>query len=140
MGGIIGGAVKFRLEIRLQLADVVQQPQCIPYVPGPEHGGAALPYVLGRLTKNYQEDDSLLYDPREGIRRMYFDSIVYDPPALEYLIDLAGADRVVLGSDYPFSIGDLTPSRVVYESDLDEAATGAILGGTAARLFGVEAA
>ncbi len=102
-------------------------------------GGAALPYVLGRLTKNYEEDDTLRYDPREGIRRMYFDSIVYDPPALRYLIDLAGADRVVLGSDYPFAIGDLTPSRVVREADLDETATGAILGGTAARLFGVEA-
>ena len=100
-------------------------------------GGAALPYMLGRICKNYEEDGSLRYDPREGLGRMYFDSIVYDPPALRYLIDLVGADRVVLGSDYPFSIGDLTPSRVVRESNLDEAATEAILGKTAARLFGV---
>ena len=71
---------------------------------------------------------------------MYFDSIVYDPPALRYLIDLVGADRVVLGSDYPFSIGDLEPSRVVRDSNLDEADTQAILGGTAARLFGVGSA
>ena len=103
-------------------------------------GGAALPYMLGRICKNYEEDDSLRHDPREGLRRMYFDSIVYDPPALRYLIDLVGADRVVLGSDYPFSIGDLTPSRVVRDSNLDEADTQAILGGTAARLFGVGSA
>ena len=100
-------------------------------------GGAALPYMLGRICKNYEEDGSLRYDPREGLGRMYFDSIVYDPPALRYLIDLVGADRVVLGSDYPFSIGDLTPSRVVRDSNLDEAATEAILGKTAARLFAV---
>ena len=100
-------------------------------------GGAALPYVLGRICKNYEADDSLTHDPREGLKRMYFDSIVYDPPALRYLIDLVGAGRVVLGSDYPFSIGDLEPSRVVRDSELDAEATEAILGGTAARLFGV---
>ena len=100
-------------------------------------GGAALPYMLGRVCKNYEDDESLTWDPREGLKRMYFDSIVYDPPALRYLIDLVGADHVVLGSDYPFSIGDLEPSRVVRDSKLDAAATEAILGGTAAELFGV---
>ena len=101
-------------------------------------GGAALPYVLGRLVANYKDDDSLEYDPREGLARLYFDSIVYDPPALRYLIDLVGADRIVLGSDYPFSIGDLEPSKLVYDSALDETATDSILGGTARRLFGIE--
>ena len=100
-------------------------------------GGAALPYVLGRVCKNYEDDEALVWDPREGLKRMYFDSIVYDPPALRYLIDLVGADRVVLGSDYPFAIGDLEPSRVVRDSALDAEATEAILGGTAAELFGV---
>ncbi len=101
-------------------------------------GGAALPYVLGRLTANYKDDDGLEHDPREGLARLYFDSIVYDPPALRYLIDLVGADHIVLGSDYPFSIGDLEPSKVVYDAALDEAATAAILGGTAQRLFGLQ--
>ena len=103
-------------------------------------GGAALPFVLGRICKNFEQDETLVHDPRAGLKRMYFDSIVYDPPALRYLIDLVGADRVVLGSDYPFSIGDLEPSRVVRDAELDEAATEAILGGTAARLFGVAGA
>ena len=103
-------------------------------------GGAALPYILGRLVKNYDDDDSLKYDPREGLKKLYFDSIVYNPPALRYLIDLVGAERVVLGSDYPFTIGDMEPSKVVYDSGLNETATRAILGGTAARLFRIEAA
>ena len=100
-------------------------------------GGAALPYILGRLVKNWEDDDSLAYDPREGLKALYFDSIVYTPRALGFLVDLVGADRVVLGSDYPFSIGDLEPARVVEESGLDEAARRAILGATAARLFGI---
>lgn len=102
-------------------------------------GGGALPYILGRLVRNYQVEDAIRYDPREGLKRLYFDSIVYDPPALRFLIDLVGADRIVLGSDYPFTIGDLEPSRVVENSGLDEAARTAILGGTAARLFRIAA-
>ena len=48
----------------------------------------------------------------------------------------AGADRVMLGSDYPFPIGDLTPRAVVEQATLPAADRGQILAGTAARLFG----
>ncbi len=103
-------------------------------------GGAALPYIIGRLVRNYEADDSLAYDPREGLRRLYFDSIVYTPMALRFLIDTVGADRIVLGSDYPFGIGDLEPARVVAEAGLDADARASILGGTATRLFRIAAA
>jgi len=54
------------------------------------------------------------------------------------LLDLAGPDRVLLGSDYPFPIGDLSPRDVVEAAGLDEATVEAVLRGNAARVFGVE--
>ena len=74
-------------------------------------------------------------DPREGFRQLYFDSVVYDPAPLRYLIELAGADRVMLGSDYPFPILDPAPLDVVRKAGVSEAATDAILSGNACRLF-----
>src|SRR5438067_9106682 len=69
------------------------------------HGGGALPYVLGRLVRNYVISDGLA-DPLESFARLYFDTVVFDPPVLRLLRERAGADRLLLGSDYPFPIGD----------------------------------
>jgi aminocarboxymuconate-semialdehyde decarboxylase len=74
-------------------------------------------------------------DPREGFRRLYFDSVVYDPAPLRYLVDLAGADRVMLGSDYPFPILDPAPLEVVRKADFPEAVSDAILSANACRVF-----
>jgi aminocarboxymuconate-semialdehyde decarboxylase len=99
------------------------------------HGGAALPYVLGRLVRNHLLDPGGTADPLESFARLYFDSVVFDPAALEFLVTKAGPDRVLLGSDYPFPIGDLTPRAVVENAALDDKAHDSILGGNAARLF-----
>jgi predicted TIM-barrel fold metal-dependent hydrolase len=99
------------------------------------HGGAALPYVLGRLVRNHLLDPSGTADPVESFARLYFDSVVFDPAALEFLVTKAGPDRIMLGSDYPFPIGDLTPRAVVENAALDDKAHDSILGGNAARLL-----
>jgi aminocarboxymuconate-semialdehyde decarboxylase len=57
---------------------------------------------------------------------------------LRFLCDVAGSDRVVLGSDYPFPIGDPEPARVVDETPLTAAERRAILGETAARIFHID--
>jgi aminocarboxymuconate-semialdehyde decarboxylase len=75
-------------------------------------------------------------DPAESFARLYFDSVVFDPSVLEFLVGKAGPDRVMLGSDYPFPIGDLTPRAVVERAALPGSDRGRILGGNAARLFG----
>ena len=98
------------------------------------HGGAALPYVLGRLARNHAINPATA-DPLESFGRLYFDSVVFDPLALEFLVRRAGAPRVLLGSDYPFPIGDLAPSDVVTRADLKDDDRAAILGGTAAGLL-----
>jgi len=103
------------------------------------HGGGGVPYALGRLFRNYDVHRDEMADPRDGFRRLYFDSVVYDPAPLRYLVDLAGADHVVLGSDYPFPIMDPHPQEVIRRAGFDESTTNAILSGTACRLFNIAA-
>jgi aminocarboxymuconate-semialdehyde decarboxylase len=101
------------------------------------HGGGALPYALGRLKRN-QAIHPDYADPEEGFRRLYFDTVLFEPLALRYLCDVAGADKIMLGSDYPFGIGDLDPCGVIDRTRLTAAERDAILGGNAARVFRIE--
>jgi len=100
------------------------------------HGGGALPYLLGRLARNRAIHPEVA-DPLEGFRRMYYDSVLFDPATLRFMVDKVGVDRVMLGSDYPFPIGDPVPCKVVNGAGFGEIDLAAILGGTAARLFSV---
>jgi aminocarboxymuconate-semialdehyde decarboxylase len=99
------------------------------------HGGGSVPYALGRLFRNYDLHRDEMADPREGFSKLYFDSVVYDPAPLRYLVDLAGAEHVVLGSDYPFPVMDPHPLEVVRKAEFNESTTGAILSATACQLF-----
>ncbi|HUZ75664.1 MAG TPA: amidohydrolase family protein [Stellaceae bacterium] len=99
------------------------------------HGGGGLPYLLGRLARNNAIHPGEYADAVDGFRRLYFDTVLFDPRTLRYLCDCAGADKVVLGSDHPFPIGDPAPVKVVDETPLTAAERRAILGDTAARLF-----
>jgi len=99
------------------------------------HGGGALPYVLGRLARNHAINTGSTADPVESFAWLYFDSVVFDPAVLAFLVAKAGPLRVMLGSDYPFPIGDLAPRDVVERAALRDAARAAILGGNAARLL-----
>jgi len=101
------------------------------------HAGGALPYALGRLKRN-KTIHSDYADPEEGFHRLYFDTVLFEPLALRFLCDVAGADKVMLGSDFPFGIGDLDPCRIVDETALTSAERAAILGGNAARIFHVD--
>jgi len=100
------------------------------------HGGGAIPYMLGRLARNFEIHPGKYADPVAGFKKLYFDSVLFAPDALNYLCGCCGHDRVMLGSDYPFPIGDGEPLKVVEAADLDEGQKQMILGGTAARLFG----
>jgi aminocarboxymuconate-semialdehyde decarboxylase len=100
-------------------------------------GGAALPYVLGRLRRNYELDREKLGDPDAALRAMYYDTIVQDARTLRYLADTVGADRIMMGSDMPFPIGDLAPMKVVEAAGFSDAEKAAINGGLAARLLGI---
>jgi aminocarboxymuconate-semialdehyde decarboxylase len=69
------------------------------------HGGGGVPYAPGRLKRNATITPGLA-DPAAGFERLHFDTVVYEPAALRYLLVVAGDDRVMLGSDYPLPIQD----------------------------------
>ncbi len=98
-------------------------------------GGAALPYIIGRLRRNFTIDRENLSDPDAALAALYYDTIVQDPRALRYLASIVGADRIMMGSDMPFPIGDLTPMKVVAEAGFSSAEADMINGGLAASLF-----
>jgi aminocarboxymuconate-semialdehyde decarboxylase len=100
------------------------------------NGGDAVPYVLGRLVRNHLLDPARTRDPLESFALVYFDSVLSDSVALEFLVAKAGADHVLLGSDYPFRIGDPAPPETVGRARLTLGERELILGRTAASLFG----
>jgi aminocarboxymuconate-semialdehyde decarboxylase len=104
------------------------------------HGGGVLPYLRGRLDRGFKMrheiNEHISRLPSEYLRRFYFDAITHDAAALRHLVEFAGPDHVLLGSDYPFDMGDEHPAEVVRAANLDAEAQAKILGGNAARLFG----
>ncbi len=100
-------------------------------------GGGALPYMLGRLARNRDAFPALVADPVEQFARLRFDSLVFRPEVLRFLTAAAGVDRVMLGSDYPFPIGDPDPRKVVESAGYAPAEVEAMLTGNARRLFGI---
>ena len=82
------------------------------------HGGGALPFLAGRLQRAYEAVPNvaardLETPPLDAVRSLYYDTVLNSPQALRFLIDLVEVDRVLLGSDYPFEMGDLDPVRTI---------------------------
>ena len=103
------------------------------------HGGAALPLVLGRLARNCTIAQGKYADPRKGFEALYFDSVVFDADALRFLAAKAGPEKIMLGSDMPFPIGDIESCKVVHAAGFSNARCAAILGGNARKVFRVRA-
>src|SRR3954469_20535554 len=101
------------------------------------HGGGALPFALGRLARNHKISQGKYADPRKGFEAMYFDSCVFDSNTLEYLAKKAAPERIMLGSDMPFPIGDPEPRKVVEGAYFNDAQKKGILGETAQGVFRV---
>jgi aminocarboxymuconate-semialdehyde decarboxylase len=97
-------------------------------------GAAALPFVLGRLKRNAQITPGI-GDPVEGLARIYTDTILHDSRVLRFVVEIMGTDRLMMGSDMPFPIGDTEPMKIVTDAGLPKAQTESINGGLAVRLF-----
>lgn len=103
------------------------------------HGGGYLPTYIGRSDNCHLRNEgcqSMEKTPSEYLRQLYYDTLVYSPEILRNLIDEVGADRLVLGTDYPFPIMSEDPvGDALGVQGLSDAELEAILGGTAARLL-----
>jgi aminocarboxymuconate-semialdehyde decarboxylase len=105
------------------------------------HGGGYLPSYIGRSDNCHAVDPQcrqMAKKPSEYLSQLYFDTLVYSPAVLRHLVDQVGADRIVMGTDYPFPVasrdpvGDVGAAGLAHWADADRAA---ILGTTAARLL-----
>lgn len=99
-------------------------------------GGSALPYVVGRLRRNVAVSKEKLGDPDAALAAFYYDTILQDRRSLRFLADVVGADRIMMGSDMPFPIGDLEPLKIVDETGFTAAERASIKGDLAAWLLG----
>jgi aminocarboxymuconate-semialdehyde decarboxylase len=104
------------------------------------HGGGYMPYYMGRIDRNYAEKANTRVNmkkpPIDYLRMLYFDSCVYERAVLARLVDRVGAERVVLGSDYP--VGEARPVEFVSGIDgLSCMQKEKILGANAAALLGL---
>ena len=107
------------------------------------HGGGAFAQVLPRLQHAWSFMPPLREatgaPPVELARRLFFDSLVYSPVALRFLVDQFGASQIVIGTDYPYLILDKTPIGSIEALGLAREQFEAVLSGNAARLFARDA-
>lgn len=103
------------------------------------HGGGYLPTHIGRSDHAWSARSDAgagcAHPPSSYLRRLYFDSLVHDPGVLRELIRVAGADRVVLGSDFPFDMGMKDPVGALRAARLLDPDFHAVRGGNAAALL-----
>jgi aminocarboxymuconate-semialdehyde decarboxylase len=108
------------------------------------HGGGFLPFQTGRLDREHAEGrlgQGLAHIPSEYVRqRYYYDTVLMSTEAIRLLLDLVGAGRVMIGSDYPFSVGAPPLTEGLAEAVGDKAVRAAVTHDNAASLFKTEMA
>jgi aminocarboxymuconate-semialdehyde decarboxylase len=110
------------------------------------HGGGAFPGTIGRIEHGFLARPDLCAvdndkNPRDYLGKFYLDSLVHDAEALRHLVRLVGAERIALGSDYPFPLGEHEPGKLIESLiDLPDASRERMLAGTALEFLGIEAA
>lgn len=100
------------------------------------HGGGAFPGIIGRLEHGFNVRPDIVAtandrNPRDYIGHFFVDSLVHEPAMLHYMLELFGADRIALGSDYPFPLGEHHPGKMIEEMKLDKTTTSNLLAGSA---------
>jgi aminocarboxymuconate-semialdehyde decarboxylase len=105
------------------------------------HAGGYMPFQVGRLDHGCEvrpeSGAAIGKPPSEYLRRFHYDTITHAAEPLGFLVGLTGHDRVVLGTDIPFDMGDTAFERILAQADLTPEAVSAIERGNAERLFGI---
>jgi aminocarboxymuconate-semialdehyde decarboxylase len=107
------------------------------------HGGGSFAFLLGRMENAWHHHPvargECQQPPSHYLNRFYTDSAVFDQRALQFLVETMGADQVMLGSDYPFPLGEERVGALIRESSLPADARTKLLGGNAIRFLGLKA-
>ena len=100
------------------------------------HGGGSFPATIARIEHGFKVRPDLVaidndVNPKAYLGKFYLDSLVHDPLMLDYLINLIGEDKVALGTDYPFPLGELEPGKLIHAMDYSTDVKSKLLGGSA---------
>ncbi len=100
------------------------------------HGGGSFPGTIGRIQHGFDVRPDLCavdnnVPPKDYLGRFWLDSLVHDPAMLQHVVHLVGADRVALGTDYPFPLGELEPGKLIKSMPWDDRQKEMLLSGAA---------
>lgn len=106
------------------------------------HGGGSFPFTIGRIQHGFEVRPDLVaidnnVDPKKYLGKFWFDSLVHDTAALQYLLKLAGDDKICLGSDYPFPLGEHHPGKMIEEMELSSSLKEKLLSANARQWLGI---
>jgi aminocarboxymuconate-semialdehyde decarboxylase len=106
------------------------------------HGGGSFPATIGRIEHGYiMRPDLCAVDnpvnPREYLGKFWIDALVHDPAMLHLVVDQMGAERVAMGTDYPFPLGELIPGELINSMPFDTATKEMLLSGAALKWLGL---
>ncbi|MEI6312285.1 MAG: amidohydrolase family protein [Bacteroidota bacterium] len=106
------------------------------------HGGGSFPMTIGRIEHGFLVRPDLCAidnnkNPKDYLGKFYLDTLVHDPKVLQYLIDMFGANRIAVGSDYPFPLGEDNAGELVKSMNLDYQIKKQLLESTALEWLGV---
>ena len=105
------------------------------------HGGGSFAFLLGRMENAWSHHPvargKCALSPKAYVNRFSVDSAVFDPEALHFLVETMGEDQVMLGSDYPFPLGEEHVGKLIRESHLSGAAKKKLLTSNAERFLGL---
>jgi aminocarboxymuconate-semialdehyde decarboxylase len=87
------------------------------------HGGGSFPFIIGRIAHGFNVRPDLTavdnnVNPRHYLRKFWIDSLVHDADVLQYLLNLVGSEKICLGTDYPFPLGESEPGKLIEEMQL----------------------
>jgi aminocarboxymuconate-semialdehyde decarboxylase len=88
------------------------------------HGGGSFPFTIGRIEHGFLVRPDLCAidneeNPKNYLGKFWIDALVHDPKALSYIIDTMGADKICMGSDYPFPLGEHHPGQLIESMPFD---------------------
>lgn len=106
------------------------------------HGGGSFPQIIGRLEHGFEMRPDLCatdnpHPPSKYLGRFWVDSLVHTPELLQALVKLLGTNRVCMGTDYPFPLGELAPGKLIREAGFEPKTEEALLGENALEFLGL---
>jgi aminocarboxymuconate-semialdehyde decarboxylase len=107
------------------------------------HGGGSFPSTIGRIEHGFNCRPDLVaidnnINPREYLGKFWIDSLVHDPVMLDFVVGMFGANRVALGTDYPFPLGELQPGKLIKEMPYEKDVKELLLHGSALEWLNIE--